>query len=121
MGSERNSFLGYRFDENPGHETNARFVASASTVIIEDDKEVAEFVRELATAKVLYIRIRSFNAGERPLNSKSTARRLRSQQHTPPVRSNRLRRRNVSPRPHRSARQQIPSGARSAPLFPCAD
>jgi hypothetical protein len=63
VGSERNSFLGYRFDENPGHETNARFVASASTVIIEDDKEVAEFARELATAKVLYIRIRSFNAG----------------------------------------------------------
>jgi len=63
VGSERNSFLGYRFDENPGHETNARFVASASTVIIEDNKEVAEFVRELATAKVLYIRIRSFNAG----------------------------------------------------------
>jgi len=50
-------------DENPGHETNARFVASASTVIIEDDKEVAEFIRELASAKVLYIRIRSFNAG----------------------------------------------------------
>jgi hypothetical protein len=63
VGSERNSFLGYRFDENPGHETNARFVASANTVIIEDDREVAEFIRELATAKVLYIRIRSFNAG----------------------------------------------------------
>jgi hypothetical protein len=63
VGSERNSFLGYRFDENPGHETNARFVASASTVIIEDDKEVTEFIRELATAKVLYIRTRSFNAG----------------------------------------------------------
>jgi hypothetical protein len=63
VGSERNSFLGYRFDENPGHETNARFAASANTVIIEDDREVAEFARELATAKVLYIRIRSFNAG----------------------------------------------------------
>ncbi len=61
--SERNSFLGYRFDENPDHDPNARFVASASTVIIEDDREVAEFARELATAKVLYIRIRSFNAG----------------------------------------------------------
>jgi hypothetical protein len=63
VGSERNSFLGYRFDENPGRETNARFIASASTAIIEDDTEVAEFVRELATANVLYIRIRSFNAG----------------------------------------------------------
>jgi len=61
--SKRNSFLGYRFDENPDHDPNARFVASASTVIIEDDREVAEFARELATAKVLYIRIRSFNAG----------------------------------------------------------
>ena len=63
VGSERNSFLGYRFDEKPGHETNARFVSSANTVIIEDDAEVAEFVRELATSNVLYIRIRSFNAG----------------------------------------------------------
>jgi hypothetical protein len=36
--SERNSFLGYRFDESPDHDPNARFVASASTVIIEDDR-----------------------------------------------------------------------------------
>ena len=47
----------------PDHDPNARFVASASTVIIEDDRGVAEFAREFATAKVLYIPIRSFNAG----------------------------------------------------------
>jgi hypothetical protein len=63
VGSERNSFLGYRFDEKPGHETSARFVATANTIIIEDDAEVAEFVRELATSQVLYVRSRSFNAG----------------------------------------------------------
>ena len=97
--SERNSFLGYRFDENPDHDPNARFVASASTVIIEDDREVAEFARELATAKVLYIPSARSTLGEQPLSSKSTARRLQSPPHTPPVRSNRQRHRNASPSP----------------------
>ncbi|MEI8152758.1 MAG: hypothetical protein WCG92_14300 [Hyphomicrobiales bacterium] len=63
MGIESGSFLGYRFDDKPGHETNARFMAAARTVVIEDDAEVAQFVGELATSNMLYIRIRSFSAG----------------------------------------------------------
>ncbi len=63
VGTDRNSFLGYRFDEKPGHETNARFLANALTVVIDDDTEVAQFARDLAASNVLFIRIRSFNAG----------------------------------------------------------
>ena len=63
IGTDRNSFLGYRFDEKPGHEIGARFVKGASAVVIEDKAEVAQFVSELATSKVLYVRIRSLNAG----------------------------------------------------------
>ena len=61
--SAPNSYLGYRFDEKPGHEIGARFVKGASAVVIEDKAEVAQFVSELATSKVLYVRIRSLNAG----------------------------------------------------------
>ena len=63
VGADNGSFLGYRFDEKPGHETNARFLASARTVVIEDAAEVAQFVNELATSNVLYVRLRSFTAG----------------------------------------------------------
>jgi hypothetical protein len=63
VGSSRNSTLGYRFDEKPGHETSARFLANYSTAVIEDKGEVAQFVGELATSNVLYVRIRSLNAG----------------------------------------------------------
>lgn len=63
VGSDRNSFLGYRFDEKPGHETNARFLANAFTVVTDDDAEVAQFARDLAASNILFIRIRSFSAG----------------------------------------------------------
>jgi len=51
--SAPNSYLGYRFDEKPGHEIGARLVKGASAVVIEDKAEVAQFVSELATSKVL--------------------------------------------------------------------
>lgn len=62
VGSNLNSFLGYRFDEKPGHEIGARFLAASSAVVIEDKAEVAQFVGELATSSLLYVRIRSLNA-----------------------------------------------------------
>ena len=55
--------LGYRFDEKPGHEIEARFLHDFKTVVIEDKAEVAWFVGELATSSVLYVHIRSLNAG----------------------------------------------------------
>ena len=63
VGSGRNSVLGYSFDETPGRETNARFLQDYKTAVIEDKAEVAPFVKELAAAKVLHVRIRSLNAG----------------------------------------------------------
>jgi hypothetical protein len=63
VGSNQNSSLGYRFDENLGREVDARFVQDYKTVVIEDRATVAQFVSELATSNVLYVRIRSLNAG----------------------------------------------------------
>jgi hypothetical protein len=64
VGSNKNSVLGYRFDEKPGHEINdARFLQDFKTVVIEEKADVAQFVSELATSEVLYVRIRSLNSG----------------------------------------------------------
>jgi hypothetical protein len=64
VGSNRNSVLGYRFDDKPGRELEKpRFLQDFHSVVIEDKAEVAQFVSELATSKVVYIRIRSLNAG----------------------------------------------------------
>lgn len=63
VGSNKNSVLGYRFDEKPGREIEARFLQDFHTVVIEEKAEVAQFVNELATSNVLYVRIRSLNAG----------------------------------------------------------
>jgi hypothetical protein len=62
VGTNLNSYLGYRFDEKPGHEIGARFLADSAAVVIEEKAEVAQFVRELATSNVLYVRTRSLNA-----------------------------------------------------------
>ena len=63
VGSVHNSEFGYRFDEKPGHEPAARFLAGYTTVIIDDKAEVAQFVNELTTSHELYVRIRSLTAG----------------------------------------------------------
>ena len=62
VGTNINSYLGYRFDDKPGHEIGARFIEDSPTVVIEDAAEVAQFVNELATSKSLYIRLRSLTA-----------------------------------------------------------
>jgi len=63
IGSNRNSTLGYRFDDKPGREADARFLQDFRTVVIEDQAEVARFGGELAASNALYVRIRSLNAG----------------------------------------------------------
>ena len=62
VGTNLNSFLGYRFDEKPGHEIGARFLVASAAVVIEDKAEVAQFVGELATSNLLYVRLRSLSA-----------------------------------------------------------
>jgi hypothetical protein len=63
VGSEKNAVFGYRFDEKPGHESDARFVQDYKTVVIEDKAEVDRFIGEMATSSALYVRIRSLNVG----------------------------------------------------------
>lgn len=63
VGSTKNAELGYRFDEKPGREPKVRFVEDYKTVVIEDKADVAQFVNDLATSSILYLRIRSLNAG----------------------------------------------------------
>jgi hypothetical protein len=63
VGSNKNSELGYRFDDKPGHEPTARFLQNDMIVVIEDKSAVAEFLKDLASSNSLYIRIRSLNAG----------------------------------------------------------
>ncbi len=63
VGSNRNSVLGYRFDDNEGREAKARFLQNDKFVVIEDRVEVEQFAKEIAAAKVLHVRIRSMNSG----------------------------------------------------------
>jgi hypothetical protein len=62
IGSTRNAEVGYRFDEKPGHEPRVRIVNDYKSLIIEDPKEVAQFVNEMTTSDTLYVRIRALNA-----------------------------------------------------------
>jgi hypothetical protein len=64
IGSDKNSSLGYRFDDRPGHDNvESRILLGYQVIVIENPAEVARFVSELATSAVLYVRVRSLNAG----------------------------------------------------------
>jgi hypothetical protein len=63
IGTTLNAELGYRFDDRPGHEIEARVLADHSVIVIEPPEDVRPFLAELATSKVLYVRIRSLNSG----------------------------------------------------------
>ena len=63
VGSSRNAEFGYRFDDRPGRQPPVRFVDDYKSLMIEDKAEVAQFVNELATSNLLYVRIRSLSSG----------------------------------------------------------
>jgi hypothetical protein len=63
IGSNRTSTLSYRFDENPGRDAKVRFLATYKIAVIEDAKEVAQFVEQLRASNKLYVRIVSHVAG----------------------------------------------------------
>jgi hypothetical protein len=62
IGSSRNAEMGYAFDNRPGRQPTIRVVEDYKSIVIEDPDEVRRFASELATANVLYIRIRALNA-----------------------------------------------------------
>jgi hypothetical protein len=63
IGSNRTSALSYRFDENPGQDAQARFLATYKIAVIENPKEVALFVEQMRSSSKLHVRIVSHVAG----------------------------------------------------------
>jgi len=64
IGSDKNSSLGYRFDDRPGRDNvESRVLLGYRVIVIEDKTAMAQFVDELVSSNVLYLRIRSLNAG----------------------------------------------------------
>jgi hypothetical protein len=64
IGSDKNSALGYRFDDKPGRDNvESRILLGYNVIVIEDKAAVAQFVDELVSSNALYLRIRSLNAG----------------------------------------------------------
>jgi hypothetical protein len=64
IGSDKNTILGYRFDEKPGRDNvESRVLLGYQHIVIEEKAAVAQFIDDLAGSSVLYIRIRSLNAG----------------------------------------------------------
>jgi hypothetical protein len=64
IGSDKNSALGYRFDDKPGRDNvESRILIGYTVIIIEDKVAVAQFIDELVNSNTLYLRIRSLNQG----------------------------------------------------------
>jgi hypothetical protein len=78
IGSDKNTILGYRFDDKPGHDSVASRVLTGETAILVDNPvAVAEFVNGMTGSQKLYLRIRSLTLGrttaEYPLEGSATA------------------------------------------------
>jgi hypothetical protein len=63
IGSNRTSVLSYRFDESAGRDPLVRFLPTYKIALIEDPKEVEQFVEQLRVSNKLYIRVTSHIAG----------------------------------------------------------
>lgn len=64
IGADRNTILGYRFDDKPGHDNVAsRILHGYQVIVIEDKAAVADFINDMSGSRTLYVRIRSLNAG----------------------------------------------------------
>jgi hypothetical protein len=64
IGSDNNTTLGYRFDGKPGRDNvESRVLLGYQHIVIEEKAAVARFIDDLAGSSVLYLRIRSLNAG----------------------------------------------------------
>jgi hypothetical protein len=64
VGAEKDTILGYRFDDRPGRDdVKARILGGHQVIVIEDRATVADFISGMSGAKVLYVRVRSLGAG----------------------------------------------------------
>jgi hypothetical protein len=64
IGTNRDSVLGYRFDDKPGREdVESRLLRGQQILVIDDPLALKEFLDELSGSSVVYIRVRSLTAG----------------------------------------------------------
>lgn len=64
IGSDRNTSLGYRFDDKPGHDSvESRVLVGFRVIVIEDAAALQQFIADLRGSSQLVVRIRSLNAG----------------------------------------------------------
>lgn len=64
IGSDKNTILGYRFDDKPGHDSvAARVLTGDTSIVIDNPAAVAQFIGDLAGSHKLYVRIRSLTIG----------------------------------------------------------
>jgi hypothetical protein len=64
IGPDKNTILGYRFDDKPGHDNvESRVLTGEAAIVIDDKTAIAQFINELGGARKLYVRIRSLNLG----------------------------------------------------------
>jgi hypothetical protein len=64
IGNDRDSVLGYRFDDRPDHENvESRVLRDRQIILIEEPAALSQFMGELPGASKLYVRIRSMIAG----------------------------------------------------------
>lgn len=60
IGADRNTNLGYRFDDKPGHDdVDSRVLFGNQVIVIENRPAVSQFIADLAGSNVLYLRLRS--------------------------------------------------------------
>jgi hypothetical protein len=57
VGSNRNSRLSYRFDQNPGHDVKVRILRNEQTIVIENQDDVVRFVDQMRTANTLIVQV----------------------------------------------------------------
>gem|GEM_PF-3285065 len=57
VGSNRNSRLSYRFDQNPGHDVKVRILRDDKTIVIENQDDVMRFVDEMRNAHTLIVQV----------------------------------------------------------------
>jgi hypothetical protein len=64
IGSDKNTILGYRFDDRPGRDNvDSRVLFGNQVIVIENRPAVAQFIADLSGANALYLRLRSLNGG----------------------------------------------------------
>jgi hypothetical protein len=64
IGTDRNTSLGYRFDDKPGHDAvESRVLLGYQVIVIEDPAALQQFIADLRGSAQLFMRIRSLNAG----------------------------------------------------------